>query len=207
MAVDKRKVQEINAGSMADIAFLLLIFFLVATTMNVDTGLTRMLPPIPPENQQTEDVKVKERNVLLVLINGAGQIMAGIQGQQELIDLRQLKEKTKEFILNPYDLETMPEKKDEEIELPDGSKWTYAVSQGVVSLQTTRDTNYQAYIMVQNELTRAFNEVRDEVSMRKFGSKFADLNEAERKVITTAVPNKISEAEPRNIKKVEELWQ
>ena len=201
MAVDKRKVQEINAGSMADIAFLLLIFFLVATTMNVDTGLTRMLPPIPPENQQTEDVKVKERNVLLVLINGAGQIMTGIQGQQELIDLRQLKEKTKEFILNPYDLETMPEKKDEEIELPDGSKWTYAVSQGVVSLQTTRDTNYQAYIMVQNELTRAFNEVRDEVSMRKFGSKFADLNEAERKVITTAVPNKISEAEPRNIKK------
>ena len=201
MAVDKRKVQEINAGSMADIAFLLLIFFLVATTMNVDSGLTRMLPPIPPENQQTEDVKVKERNVLLVLINGAGQIMAGIQGQQELIDLRQLKEKTKEFILNPYDLETMPEKKDEEIELPDGSKWTYAVSQGVVSLQTTRDTNYQAYIMVQNELTRAFNEVRDEVSMRKFGSKFADLNEAERKVITTAVPNKISEAEPRNIKK------
>ena len=201
MAVDKRKVQEINAGSMADIAFLLLIFFLVATTMNVDTGLTRMLPPIPPENQPTEDVKVKERNVLLVLINGAGQIMAGIQGQQELIDLRQLKEKTKEFILNPYDLETMPEKKDEEIELPDGSKWTYAVSQGVVSLQTTRDTNYQAYIMVQNELTRAFNEVRDEVSMRKFGSKFADLNEAERKVITTAVPNKISEAEPRNIKK------
>ena len=201
MAVDKRKVQEINAGSMADIAFLLLIFFLVATTMNVDTGLTRMLPPIHPENQQTEDVKVKERNVLLVLINGAGQIMAGIQGQQELIDLRQLKEKTKEFILNPYDLETMPEKKDEEIELPDGSKWTYAVSQGVVSLQTTRDTNYQAYIMVQNELTRAFNEVRDEVSMRKFGSKFADLNEAERKVITTAVPNKISEAEPRNIKK------
>ena len=152
-------------------------------------------------SQQTEDVKVKERNVLLVLINGAGQIMAGIQGQQELIDLRQLKEKTKEFILNPYDLETMPEKKDEEIELPDGSKWTYAVSQGVVSLQTTRDTNYQAYIMVQNELTRAFNEVRDEVSMRKFGSKFADLNEAERKVITTAVPNKISEAEPRNIKK------
>lgn len=201
MAVDKRKIQEINAGSMADIAFLLLIFFLVATTMNVDTGLTRMLPPIPPENQQQEDIKIKERNVLLVLVNGAGQIMAGIQGQQELIDLLQLKDKTKEFILNPYELETLPEKKDEEIELPDGSKWTYPVSQGVVSLQTTRDTNYQAYIMVQNELTRAFNEVRDEVSMRRFGSKFADLNDDERKAITTAVPNKISEAEPRTIKK------
>lgn len=201
MAVDKRQVQEINAGSMADIAFLLLIFFLVATTMNVDTGLVRMLPPIPPENQKQEDIKVKERNVLLVLVNGAGQIMAGIQGQQELIDPRQLKDKAKEFIQNPYGLETLPEMKDEEIELPDGSKWTYPVSQGVVSLQTTRDTNYQIYIMVQNELTRAFNEVRDEVAMARFGSKFSDLPEAERKVITMAVPNKISEAEPRNIKK------
>lgn len=186
---------------MADIAFLLLIFFLVATTMNVDTGLARMLPPMPPENQQTEDIKVKERNLFLVLVNGSGQIMAGVQNRQEFIDLRQLKDRTKEFILNPMGDENLPEMKEEEFELPDGSKWVYPVSQGVVSLQTTRDTDYQAYIMVQNELTRAFNEVRDEVSMRKFGSKFADLNEAERKVITTAVPNKISEAEPRNIKK------
>ena len=68
MPVDKRKVQEINAGSMADIAFLLLIFFLVATTMNVDTGLMRMLPPMPPENQKQEDIKVKERNLFLVLV-------------------------------------------------------------------------------------------------------------------------------------------
>ena len=78
MAGDKRKVQEINAGSMADIAFLLLIFFLVATTMNVDTGLARMLPPMPPEDQKQEDIKVKERNMFLVLVNGAGQIMAGV---------------------------------------------------------------------------------------------------------------------------------
>ena len=82
MAGDKRKVQEINAGSMADIAFLLLIFFLVATTMNVDTGLARMLPPMPPEDQKQEDIKVKERNMFLVLVNGAGQIMAGVPGQQ-----------------------------------------------------------------------------------------------------------------------------
>lgn len=201
MAVDKRKVQEINAGSMADIAFLLLIFFLVATTMNVDTGLVRMLPPLPPENQKTEDIKVKERNLLLVLVNGAGQIMAGTQGNQELIDLRQLKDKTKEFILNPYDDANLPEKEDTEIALPDGGTWVYPVSKGVVSLQTTRDTNYQAYIMVQNELTRAFNEVRDEVSMRRFGSKFAELSDEQRKAIVEAVPNAISEAEPRSIKK------
>ena len=209
MAGDKRKVQEINAGSMADIAFLLLIFFLVATTMNVDTGLARMLPPMPPEDQKQEDIKVKERNMFLVLVNGAGQIMAGVPGQQGPVyimggqqgpvDFRQLKDMVQEFVLNPMDDETYPEKKDKEIELADGSKWVYPVSEGVVSLQTTRDTGYQVYIMVQNELTRAFNEIRDDVAMKKFNKKFADLNDDESKAVTTAVPLKISEAEPRQV--------
>ena len=201
MAVDKRKVQEINTGSMADIAFLLLIFFLVATTMNTDTGLVRMLPPMPPEDQKQEDIKVKERNLFLVFINGRGDIMAGASGKQEPIDLHQLTERTKEFIVNPMDDENLPEKVNRDIDLPDGSKWVYPVSEGVVSLQTTRDTGYQSYIMVQNELTRAFNEVRDEVAQRKFGAKFSDLPEEQRNVISKAVPLKISEAEPRNIKK------
>ena len=201
MAVDKRKVQEINAGSMAAIAFLLLIFFLVATTMNTDTGLVRMLPPMPPEDQKQEDIKVKERNLFLVFINGRGDIMAGASGKQEPIDLHQLTERTKEFIVNPMDDENLPEKVNRDIDLPDGSKWVYPVSEGVVSLQTTRDTGYQSYIMVQNELTRAFNEVRDEVAQRKFGAKFSDLPEEQRNVISKAVPLKISEAEPRNIKK------
>ena len=195
MAGDKRKVQEINAGSMADIAFLLLIFFLVATTMNV----ARMLPPMPPEDQKQEDIKVKERNMFLVLVNGAGQIMAGVPGQQGPVDFRQLKDMVQEFVLNPMDDETYPEKKDKEIDLADGSKWVYPVSEGVVSLQTTRDTGYQVYIMVQNELTRAFNEIRDDVAMKKFNKKFADLNDDESKAVTTAVPLKISEAEPRQV--------
>ena len=201
MATDKRKIQEINAGSMADIAFLLLIFFLVATTMNTDTGLVRMLPPMPPEDQPQDEIKVKERNLFLVFINGRGDIMAGAAGKQEAIDLRQLKDRTKEFILNPLDDENLPEKANKDIELPDGGKWVYPVSEGVVSLQTTWDTGYQSYIMVQNELTRAFNEVRDEVAQRKFGAKFADLPEELRNAVSKAVPLKISEAEPRNIKK------
>ena len=197
MPVNKRQVQEINAGSMADIAFLLLIFFLVATTMNVDTGLVRVLPPMPDPNVKQEDIKVKERNLLLVFVSGSGNIMAGGQ----LIDIRQLKDKAKEFILNPYNDENLPEKEDKELELPDGQKWVYPVSQGVISLQNTRDTGYQVYIRVQNELTRAFNEVRDEVAMNKFGKKFADLQEEQRKVITAAVPMKISEAEQRKMTK------
>ena len=201
MAINKRKVQEINAGSMADISFLLLIFFLVATTMNTDTGLMRMLPPMPPENQQQEEIKVKERNLFRGLISGSGNLLAGVPGKQEQIVLGQLKDMAKEFITNPMDDENLPEKVDREIDMADGSKWTYPVSEGVVSLQTTRDTGYQAYIMVQNELTRAFNEVRDDVAQRKFGAKFSELNEDQRNAVSKAVPLKISEAEPRNIKK------
>ena len=193
MAGNKRKTPDINASSQADIAFLLLVFFLVATTMNTDKGISRVLPPIPPEDVKVEDQKQKERNVLLVFVHGAGQLMVA----DEMIDIRQLKDRAKEFVLNVNDDESMPEKEDEEIEMPDGSKWTYPVSKGVISLQTTRDTGYETYIMVQNELTRVFNEIREDVSMQKFGKSFGELAEDERKVITTAVPQKISEAEPR----------
>ncbi len=193
MPTNKRKIQEINAGSMADISFLLLIFFLVATTMNVDTGLMRVLPPMPPEDQKVEDQKVKERNLLLVFVSASGNIMAG----DENMDIHGIKDKAKDFILNTYDDENLPEKEDQEFELPDGSKWVYPVSKGVVSLQTARDTNYDIYLMVQNELTRAFNEIRDEVAMEKFGAKLVDLPEEERNVITKAIPLAISEAEPR----------
>ncbi|MCD8101607.1 MAG: biopolymer transporter ExbD [Alistipes sp.] len=185
----KRKVQEVNAGSMADIAFLLLIFFLVATTMNVDTGLQRVLPPIA-ENPDTE-VDIKQRNIMLVFVNRFNQINAG----GEVIDITQLKDKAKDFILNVYDDENLPEKEMQEIE----GYGQYPVSQGVISLQNDRGTSYDTYIQVQNELTRAVNEIRDEVSMAKWGKKFLDLPEDQRQIITKAVPSKISEAEPRNI--------
>lgn len=197
MPTNKRKVPEVNSSSQADIAFSLLIFFLVATTMNVDTGIVRVLPPMPDPNVKQEDIKVKERNLFLVFVSGSGNIMA----QGEFIELKQLKDKAKEFILNKYDEDDLPEKKPTEIDMPDGSKWVYPVSEGVISLQNTRDTNYQIYIMVQNELTRAFNEVRDEVAMAKFGDKLSKLEEDQRNVITKAVPLKISEAEPRKIGK------
>ncbi len=197
MAGNKRKIQEINAGSMADIAFLLLIFFLVATTMNVDTGLVRMLPPMPEDDQQQQEIDIKERNLLLVFVSGSGNIMAG----SDQIDMKLLKDKAKEFVLNEYDDESMSEKEEKEFELPDGSKWLYPVSSGVISLQTARETDYQVYLEVQNELTRAFNEIRDEVSMSKFNAKYDDLDTDIRDVVAKAIQMKISEAEPRQIKK------
>ena len=189
----KKNIPEINASSQADIAFTVLIFFLVVSTMDVDTGIVRVLPPMADPNMKQEDIKVKERNLLLVFVSGSGNIMAG--GKVVTIDA--LREKAKEFILNPNNSSSLPEKKNEKIDMPDGSKWTYPVSEGVISLQNTRDTSYERYIEVQNALTRAYNEVRDDLSMQKFGKKFDDIEEAERKVITKAIPMKISEAEPR----------
>ena len=190
-----KKIPEINASSQADIAFTVLIFFLVVSTMDIDTGIVRMLPPMADPNVKQEDIKVKERNLLLVFVSGSGNIMAG----GKVISLNALKDKAKEFIINPLDDKDLPEKKVTDIEMPDGSKWAYPVSEGVISLQNTRDTSYQVYIQVQNELTRAFNEVRDEVAMSNFGKEFADLDEADRKVRTKAIPMKISEAEPRKM--------
>ncbi len=189
--INKRKIQEINAGSMADIAFLLLIFFLVATTMNVDTGIQRVLPPMPDENQEQAPMDIKRRNIMLVFVSKFDNIMAG----GEAIDITQLKEKAKEFILNPTNDENLPEKEVTNIDLIGN----YPVSKGVISLQNDRGTSYNLYIMVQNELTRAFNEVRDELATQKFGKKFMELAEEQREAVQKAVPLKISEAEPRNI--------
>lgn len=196
MAIDKRKVPEFSASSMADIAFLLLIFFLVATTMNVDTGISRILPPIPPEDlKQDKDLEVKERNLLPVFVNTYDQILVARQP----VHISQLKDKIIEFVLNPTNDENLPDRKETEIEMPDGGTWVFPVSEGIVSLTNDRGTSYDMYIQVQNELTRAFNEVRDQVAIQKFGKKFMELQEDERNAVAKAVPQKISEAEPRNV--------
>lgn len=187
MAGTKRRVPEVNASPQADIAFLLLIFFLVATTMNVDTGIHRNLPPLPPEEEQAPP-EIRERNVLNVFVNYANLISV----DDERLDISEIKDKTKEFILNPYDAEDLPEKEVREIEL----LGPYPVSKGVISLLNDRTTSYEMYIKVQNELTRALNEVRDELSQSKFGANYSELSEAQSEAIRKAVPQSISEAEP-----------
>ncbi|MCL1974292.1 MAG: biopolymer transporter ExbD [Bacteroidetes bacterium] len=183
---------EINAGSMADIAFLMLIFFLVTTTMDVDAGLQRRLPEMPDENQQQEKVEINRRNILVVMINLNDRISAG--GQP--IDISQLKDKVKEFILNPVDNPNLPEREIKEIE----NFGPFPVSKGVVSLQNDRGTSYDAYLRVQNELVKAYNEVRDDFSMRHFGKVYIALtDEAQQKVVRDCIPSNISEAEPKDI--------
>ncbi len=190
----KRKVQEINASSMADIAFLLLIFFLVTTTMSVDKGLSRRLPPPLPPNMEKPDIDVKKRDIFIVLINSSNQLL--VQG--EPLDVRQLKDKAKMFIQNEAGDASLPEKIAVEVDF-DGVTETVLITQNhVISLQNDRGTQYQKYIEVQNELVAAYNELRNELSQTRFGMTYAELNEDRQKAIQTIYPQKISEAEPKN---------
>lgn len=206
-----KKVGDLNASSQADIAFLLLIFFLVTTSMNVDQGLYRQLPP-PQDNVDNHD-KVNERNIFIVLINKDNQL--AIEG--ELADINSLTERTIEFITNPKDKADLAEKVMASKKLEDATKenkvedmknWKKLIEQfgdigitkGVVSLQNDRGTNYETYIAVQNAIVAAYNITRDKFSQEQFGKVFDELSSDEQKLVKLVIPLNISEAEPRSIK-------
>lgn len=189
----KKKTPAINSSSTADIAFLLLCYFLMTTTMGSHTGLARRLPPMPDKNQKVDDQKVNRRNIIVVKINSADRILAG----SDPIDVSQLKDKIKEFLSNPYDDPNLPEKEAKDIE----GYGTYNVSKGVISLQNDRGTSYQAYIAVQNELVKAINELRDEFSLKAYGKPFVQLTEDQQEITKKCIPQNISEAEPKDVAK------
>ena len=187
-----KKIPQINASSMADISFLLLIFFLVTTSMDVNQGLARRLPaPIPPD-QKVEDTDINKRNLMIVKINSANQLM--VQGQ--LMDVKQLRETAKEFIKNENDEPNLPKLVEEDFEEPIGvQRYT---KDHVISVQNDVDTQYQAYLDVQNELVAAYNELRNECAQKYFHTSYNELSEEQQKQVQKVYPQKISEAEPKN---------
>ncbi|MBP5389885.1 MAG: biopolymer transporter ExbD [Bacteroidales bacterium] len=190
---NKKKTPALNTSSTADIAFLLLCYFLMTTTMGSQTGLSRRLPPMPDANAKVEDQKVNRRNIIVVKINSADRLLAG----SEAIDVSQLKEKIKEFLSNPADDPTLPEKTLTEIE----GYGQYPVSKGVISLQNDRGTSYHAYIAVQNELVKAVDELRDEFARSTYGKAYDRLTEEQQEIAKKAIPQNISEAEPKDVSK------
>lgn len=232
MSRRSRENEEINAGSMADIAFLLLIFFLVTTTMDQDTGILRLLPP--PIDETIKPPPVKEKNVYEVLVNANNQLL--IEGN--FMDVKDLKNGAIEFFTNPNKSEELPERsrvtkalcqenlaKAEAILAQSGSfeakqqvkKWEEKLSavellgdymelpsSALVSLQNDNGTSYDTYIQVQNELQSAINQLRDELSLEKFGVRYNELDELKDedklkiKAIRAVYPQRISEAEPKN---------
>lgn len=189
----KRKTPGLNTQSTADIAFLLLCYFLMTSTMDQQNGLQRRLPPMPDKDQKVDDQKVNRRNIIIVKINSADRLFAG----NEMLDISQLKDKIKEFLTNPAEDPNLPEKEMKNIE----GLGEYPVSKGVISLQNDRGTSYQAYIAVQNELVKAINELRDEFARAKYGKPFVALSEAQQDIAKKAVPQNISEAEPKDVSK------
>ena len=190
MGKRKRKVPGINASSTADIAFMLLIFFLITTSMDTDRGLARRLPPPPENEKQKDDIIVKERNVLQIRLNKDDQLMIG----GEWSDIKQLREKAKEFIANPKDDPNMPEKHAKTLPFFGNVMIT---EKHVISVQNDVGTSYDAYFQVQNELVAAYNELRDELAKAQFGKPLAECTEEQKKAIREYYPQKISEAEPK----------
>lgn len=167
---------EINAGSMADIAFLLLIFFLVTTTIAEDKGVLVKLPPW--SETEVEVIKLNTRNVYSVLVNADNQLL--VRG--ELADIKELRANCKEFIMNPRRMENMAE----------------SPKKAIVSLKNDRGTKYVTYLEVYNELKAAYRELRDEYAEKKFGKLYDYCTNEEKSTVRNDIPLIISEAEPTN---------
>jgi biopolymer transport protein ExbD len=158
----KRAAPEVNAGSMADIAFLLLIFFLVTTTIETDSGINRKLPPIEETDQ---DVIIKQKNIFTVLLNGKDQLLV----EDELMELKDLRKAAIEFLDNGGDgtCTYCKGKKD-----PSSSD---NPDKAVISLKNERETSYKTYIAVQNELVAAYNVLRDIRAEALYGKPFTEM--------------------------------
>lgn len=187
----KRKMPGLNTSSTADISFMLLIFFLVTTSMDTDQGLGRTLPKPPEDDQLNNEIKVKERNILNIRINKDNYVMIG----DDYASLEDVKERAKEFIKNADNKPNLPELKAKKIK---GLGKTMMVTENhVISVQTDRGTDYGVYFAVQDALVAAYNELRDELSKQEFGFRYEFLTDEQKKAIREVYPQKISEAEPK----------
>ncbi|MGB3774610.1 MAG: biopolymer transporter ExbD [Leeuwenhoekiella sp.] len=202
----KRDAPEVNAGSMADIAFLLLIFFLVTTTIETDSGISRKLPPKLDENQPPPPI-IKERNLFVVNVNANDDLLV----EEEAMDLKDLRAAAVKFLDNGAGTG------DEACNYCQGAK-TEASSvnpqKAIISLVNNRGTSYKRYISVQNELVAAYNELRDRESMKMYNMAFTDMEATYNDPGTNSntkdklrprleriremYPEKLSEAEPKS---------
>lgn len=192
---------EVNAGSMADIAFLLLIFFLVTTTIQTDQGINRKLPPI--DDTEQDPPPIKEKNIFTVLINKNDQLLV----EDTPMDLKDLREAAIAFLDNGGDGSCTYCKGERNVASSDNPE------KAIISLQNDAETSYEAYISVQNELVAAYYFLRDRECMAKYGKTFRELEamfddpktrDAQReriepliKDIQALFPQKLSEAEPK----------
>lgn len=195
MAKKKKKVPQLNQSSTADISFILLIFFLITTSMDTDMGLSRRLPNPPEPDQEDLSMDIKARNILYVRLNHAGDLYVKDEITEGEFDIDLLRDRVKEFVKNEQNLSKWPEKRVKEIE---HLGTCFVSDRHVISVQTDRGTPYDTYFKVQNELVAAYNELRNEYAKQKFGRPYDALSDEVKFAIRDEYyPQKISEAEPR----------
>lgn len=186
----RKGAPEVNAGSMADIAFLLLIFFLVTTTIETDAGLDRMLPPIePPE----EDVVIKQKNIFTVNINRNGQLLV----EDNIMQMENLKDAAIAFLDNGADGTCnycQGRKNPESSDNP---------TKAIISLKNDRETKYSTYITVQNELVGAYNELRNREAQRLYGR---DFTEMEAKYLNPETPSAERDELKEKVERVQKMY-
>ncbi len=186
-----------NAGSMADIAFLLLIFFLVTTTIETDSGLDRMLPPIePPENQQ--DVVIKQKNIFTVSLNKRGQLLV----EENLMDIGDLREAAIAFLDNGGAPSGTPEycsycKGSRDPNSSDNPE------KAIISLKNDRETKYSTYVTVQNELVAAYNTLRNREAQRLYGRDFTEMDEL---YSNPETPKAVRDDLKEKVKRIQDLF-
>lgn len=191
----RKGAPEVNAGSMADIAFLLLIFFLVTTTIETDAGLDRMLPPIEPPDT---DVIIKQNNIFVVNINKYGQLLV----EEQLMDIRDLRAAAIAFLDNGGSPTGTPDycnyckgKRDE--------KSSDSPQKAIISLKNDRETTYSTYITVQNELVAAYNDLRNREAKRLYGR---DFTEMESEYLNPETPSSVRDELKEKVRKIQELF-
>lgn len=181
----KRGVPEINATSTADMAFMLLVFFLLATSMGVKKSIRRELPP-STDSVRVEPLRVKERDLLVLRLDGEGRLFAG----PEEIPLTDVKERVKHFIANPDNEESLPEKHSREVPLLGTVEVT---DTHVIALRYDPHTDYQTYFEVQNLLLEAYRELRDAEAEKRFHCTFDRASSEQQEAIRACYPQRISE--------------
>ena len=186
----RKGAPEVNAGSMADIAFLLLIFFLVTTTIETDAGLDRMLPPMePPE----EDVVIKQKNIFTVNINKNGQLLV----EDELMQLKDLRVAAVAFLENGADGSCNYCKGRKDPASSDNP------SKAIISLKNDRETKYSTYITVQNELVGAYNDLRNREAQKIFGR---DFTEMEQEYLNPETPSSVRDDLKDKVKRIQDMF-
>lgn len=191
----RKGAPEVNAGSMADIAFLLLIFFLVTTTIETDAGLDRMLPPIEPPDT---DVVIKQKNIFTVSINKSGQLLV----EEELMNLEGLRDAAIAFLDNGGAPAGSPEYCNYCQGKRDASS-SDNPQKAIISLKNDRETPYKTYITVQNELVGAYNDLRNRESRRLYNR---DFTEMESEYLNPETPSSVRDELKEKVQRIQELF-